>query len=78
MITERVKHLCHWPTCAKEVPPKMWGCRRHWFRLPKRIRDRIWETYRPGQEIDKQPSEDYLVAADEAQQWAAQNPDMQS
>ena len=58
-----MKHQCHWPTCETEVPPKMWGCKKHWFMLPKRIRDVIWATYVPGQEITKTPSEEYLVAA---------------
>lgn len=63
------KHRCHWPSCDRQVPPRMWGCSEHWFRLPKRLRDRIRATYRPGQEIDKRPSAAYLDAADEAQSW---------
>jgi len=47
----------------------MWGCKAHWFRLPKVIRDRIWQTYRAGQEITKTPSPAYLVAARGAQKW---------
>lgn len=62
-------HACHWPGCQKQVPPAMWGCRAHWFSLPKSIRDRIWRAYRPGQEVDMQPSEEYLSAALEAQRW---------
>jgi len=38
---EGVRHTCHWPGCNKEVPPAMWGCKTHWFSLPKRLRDRI-------------------------------------
>jgi hypothetical protein len=44
----------------------MWGCKRHWFMVPKAIRDRIWATYRPGQCDDKNPSRAYLLAAREA------------
>lgn len=40
-------------------------CRRHWFMVPKLMRDRIWATYRPGQEADKKPSEEYIEAARE-------------
>lgn len=47
----------------------MWGCKTHWFTLPKRLRDRIWATYRSGQEIDKRPSETYLDAAKAVQEW---------
>ncbi len=44
----------------------MWGCRKHWFMVPKPIRDRIWEHYRAGQERDWNPSFAYLEAAREA------------
>ncbi len=64
-----MKHTCHWPGCPEEVPPKMWGCRKHWFTLPKTLRDLIWMHYRPGQEEDKNPSEEYLRAADKVQVW---------
>jgi hypothetical protein len=63
------KHHCHWPGCEKEVPPAMWGCREHWFTLPKRLRDMIWRYYRPGQEKDKRPSKQYLQAATFVQNW---------
>ena len=65
-------HTCHWPDCPKQVPPAMWGCRPHWFRLPKAIRNAIWAAYRPGQEKDMRPSHAYLEAATSAQRWIAQ------
>jgi hypothetical protein len=34
--------------------------------LPKSIRDKIWATYRPGQEITKDPSDEYMEAIIEA------------
>lgn len=64
------EHHCHWPGCKKQVPPAVWGCKPHWFALPKAIRDRIWATYRKGQEIDGRPSADYIAAAKEAQRYA--------
>jgi transcriptional regulator with XRE-family HTH domain len=63
------KHHCHWPGCDKQVPPAMWGCKAHWFRLPKALRDRVWRTYAPGQEVDMTPSEEYLQVADDVQRW---------
>ena len=62
-------HTCHWTGCTKEVPPKMWGCNNHWFALPKNLRDKIWRTYVPGQEISKTPSRAYIDAANEVQEW---------
>lgn len=47
----------------------MWGCKQHWFMLPKFLRDRVWATYRQGQEITKTPSTAYLVAAQLVQWW---------
>ncbi len=64
-------HTCHWPGCLRVVPPAMWGCKPHWFMLPLRLRNRIWATYRAGQEIDKRPSEDYIDAAVAVQEWIA-------
>lgn len=70
-------HLCHWPGCRRPVPPSLWGCKPHWQRLPPTIRSRILTAYRPGQEIDKRPSDAYLAAADKASVWAldAENAD---
>lgn len=62
-------HHCHWPGCGKQVPPAMWGCVVHWRTLPKRLRDRIWATYRIGQEVDGTPSAAYLRVAREVQDW---------
>ena len=38
-------HVCHWPNCGKQVPPAMWGCKEHWFKLPAGARKAIWATY---------------------------------
>lgn len=63
-------HLCHWPSCRKSVPPRLWGCRTHWYTLPLEIRKEIWDTYVPGQEDRKDPSPEYLAVAEKAQEWA--------
>lgn len=67
------KHHCHWPGCDRQVPPAMWGCRQHWFKLPKRLRDQIWATYRPGQEESQTPSRAYVDVALDVQAWIAAN-----
>lgn len=63
------RHACHWPGCPAQVPPAMWGCRPHWYRLPKAIRDAIWRAFRPGQEQQGNPSRAYIEAARAAQDW---------
>lgn len=68
-----MSHRCHWPTCERQVPPRLWGCRAHWRRLPERLRDAIWREYRPGQEVDKAPSERYREVAREVQNWIAEH-----
>lgn len=68
------KHECHWPGCPARVPPAKWGCATHWFRLPRELRNLIWRCYRPGQEIDKRPSTEYLQVAHRVQAWIAEQP----
>lgn len=41
--------------------------------LPKQLRDLIWATYRPGQEVTKTPSIAYIHAAQQVQKWIAEN-----
>lgn len=59
-------HTCHATGCNVAVPPEMWGCRKHWFMVPKLVRDRIWATYRRGQCDDMNPSKEYCLTACEA------------
>jgi hypothetical protein len=66
-------HACHWPNCREQVPPAMWGCRAHWYAIPKALRDRIWRTYKPGQEVRMTPSKEYVAAAAAVQEWIRVN-----
>lgn len=67
------EHECHWPDCEAQVPPALWGCRKHWYKLPRSLRNKLWEEYRPGQEVDMKPSEEYLMVANEIQVWIKAN-----
>ena len=64
---------CHWPGCERQVPPHSWACAEHWAALPKRLRDRVARAYRPGQEIDKQPSREYIQTAQEVHHWMVEH-----
>jgi hypothetical protein len=66
-------HHCHWPGCPKQCPPAMWGCKEHWFKLPKVLRDKVWAAYVPGQEITMTPSREYLEVTDEVEKWIREN-----
>lgn len=48
----------------------MWGCRAHWFTLPKYLRDRIFACYRIGQEDSRvKVSPSYIIVAKETRAW---------
>lgn len=38
--------VCAAKLCEAEVKPSMLMCKRHWFMVPKRIRDRVWRAWR--------------------------------
>lgn len=62
-------HTCHWPGCTVQVPPAMWGCRQHWYRLPTYLRSKIWRAFQPGQEITMTPSREYIEVTREVYEW---------
>lgn len=66
-----MSHLCHARGCQVPVPPRMFMCKPHWFMLPKAMRDAIWDSYVPGQEIRKDPSLAYLQITGECIDYVA-------
>lgn len=42
-------------------------CFKHWSMVPADLRKLIWRHYRNGQEVDKNPSAEYLQVAKKAQ-----------
>lgn len=56
-----MQHTCHAIGCETEVPPKMHMCLMHWRMVPKLVQDLIWKHYVPGQEINKNPSIEYIA-----------------
>ncbi len=66
-------HVCHAIACTEMVPPKMLMCRKHWFSVPKIIRDQVMAHYRSGQIGDWKPSKEYCEAAKAALRAAAEN-----
>lgn len=65
-----MSHKCHWPTGTLETPPSLWGCRAHWYKLPKILRDKVWDAYVPGQEVRKDPSPEYIDVVIEVEAFA--------
>jgi hypothetical protein len=66
MLSTEPEHHCHARECTKKVPPRMLMCGKHWRMVPSHLQDDVWATYRPGQEISKTPTREYLVAAKRA------------
>ena len=56
-------HLCHAWGCQTEINPHLFMCLKHWKMLPRFLQKEIWHHYRPGQEEDKQPSQEYREVA---------------
>lgn len=57
-----MSHRCHATGCNLKIPPRLLMCKAHWFMVPAPIRDWVWGTYKPGQEVKKNPSEEYMNA----------------
>lgn len=51
----------------------MWGCRNHWYSLPKALRDKVWRAYIPGQERTMTPTPAYVAVAREVEAWIKEN-----
>jgi len=47
-------------------------CPRHWYMVPPSLRTQVWRTYRPGQEVSKTPTQEYIDAARTAINYVAQ------
>ena len=61
-----MNHFCHATGCNKPVPSKLLMCLRHWRMVPRDIQRSVWRHYRPGQEIDKCPTHEYLEVMKQA------------
>jgi hypothetical protein len=64
--SERSPHACHARGCTTEVDPAMLMCKRHWSIVPKPLKNAVWGTYVAGQELRKDPTAEYLRAAQAA------------
>ena len=62
-----MSHICHAKGCGDPCPPKHLMCKRHWFMVPKALREAVWDTYSPGQERGEGlPTKPWRDAADAA------------
>jgi hypothetical protein len=42
-------HTCPGPDCGRIVSNGQLACRRHWYQVPKPLRDRVWAAWRDGE-----------------------------
>lgn len=59
-------HHCIMSNCAQEIPANRLMCRPHWKMVPQELQRAVWKHYRPGQEVDRNLSCDYMIAAKRA------------
>lgn len=65
-------HECPRNGCTRSVPQRMLMCRNDWFKVPKHLRDAVWDAYYgpgPGSSEHNQAIHDAIqsVNAPEAQ-----------
>lgn len=41
-------HNCPWPGCSQRVPRHLWGCKAHWYRVPRELRNQCTSAWRSG------------------------------
>jgi hypothetical protein len=40
---------CPVPGCGDQIDPSRLMCRRHWYQVPRALRNQVWATWRSGQ-----------------------------
>ena len=61
--TSTTPHRCHAQECPTEVPPEMLMCPPHWSMVPAALRDSLKATVPSRQDVDDNPSAEYLAFA---------------
>lgn len=69
MLKRMREHTCHAVGCNKITQPKRLMCLKHWQMVPQHLKNQVWEHYKPGQEILKNPSLHYLNVVKTAIKW---------
>ena len=61
-------HSCPWPGCTQRVPRHLWGCKAHWYRLPRELGDRVSRAWRHG------TVGEHMEALEAIDEWLAREP----
>lgn len=54
---------CPVPGCAEQIDRTRLMCRHDWYRVPKRLRDRVWRTWRSGREVGGRQHQEAVLKA---------------
>lgn len=54
---------CPVPDCGDEIDRTRLMCRGDWYLVPKQIRDRVWATWRSGQEASSREHQEAVLQA---------------
>jgi len=41
-------HQCPGPDCQEPIPYDMLACARHWYQVPKSVRNAVWRAWDQG------------------------------
>jgi hypothetical protein len=55
--------LCPVPGCHDQIDRTRLMCRRDWYQVPKRLRDRVWRTWRSGQKATSREHREAVIKA---------------
>lgn len=55
--------LCPVPGCDERIDRERLMCRRDWYRVPKRLRDQVWRTWRSGREAHSREHQKAVLKA---------------
>lgn len=62
-------HYCHADGCNIKIHPSLFMCKPHWLALPQEMKRNILDHYVKGQEVTKNPTREYIEAAQRAIRW---------
>jgi hypothetical protein len=54
---------CPVPGCDHLIDPSRLMCRRHWYVVPKQLRDQVWATWRSGEGVFSREHQDAVLEA---------------
>jgi hypothetical protein len=54
---------CPITCCGDPIDPSRLMCRRHWYEVPRQLRDHVWTTWRSGESAASREHRDAVLIA---------------